>query len=112
MNQSTSETSSSTGHEKTLTMATGVSDLIAALAHRERQIEAIRRTSDALFSHPNVDAMIQATLRVAMDVLRADAGTVFLHDPADDTLVLERATRKERRDKKRDSSEIWRQRRL
>ncbi|MBC8103991.1 MAG: GAF domain-containing sensor histidine kinase [Cytophagales bacterium] len=63
-------------------------ELAAALAHRERQIEAIRRTSEALFSHPSVDAMVAATLKTALDVLRADAGTVFLHDPADDTLVF------------------------
>lgn len=84
--------SSDAGHEKTLTMQMGMADLIAALAHRERQIEAIRRTSDVLFSHPSVDSMIQATLKVALDVLRAEAGTVFLHDPTDDTLVFRYVT--------------------
>jgi signal transduction histidine kinase len=58
------------------------------LEHRERQIEAIRRTSDTLFVHPSVDAMVEATLRIALDVLRADAGTVFLYDPDDDSLVF------------------------
>jgi signal transduction histidine kinase len=62
--------------------------LAATLAHRERQIEAIRRTSEALFSHPSVDAMVEATLKIALDVLRADAGTVYLHDASDDTLVF------------------------
>jgi signal transduction histidine kinase len=62
--------------------------LLADLQHRDRQIEAIRRTSDALFSHPSVDAMVEATLKIALDVLRADAGTVFLHDSQADSLVF------------------------
>lgn len=62
--------------------------MAATLAHRERQIEAIRRTSEALFSHPSVDAMVEATLKIALEVLRADAGTVYLHDATDDTLVF------------------------
>lgn len=63
-------------------------ELRVLLEHRNRQIEAIRRTGDALFSHPSVDAMVRATLQIALDVLRADAGSVFLHDPAADTLVF------------------------
>ncbi|MES2463107.1 MAG: GAF domain-containing sensor histidine kinase, partial [Armatimonadota bacterium] len=59
-----------------LQTAIPVEALAATLAHRERQIEAIRRTSDALFS------------QIALEVLRADAGTVYLHDPSDDTLVF------------------------
>lgn len=58
------------------------------LAHRERQIEAIRRVGEALFDHPSVDALVQETLRIALDVLRADAGTVYLYDPNDDCLVF------------------------
>ncbi|WP_309721605.1 GAF domain-containing sensor histidine kinase [Armatimonas sp.] len=63
-------------------------ELKAQLDHRERQIEAIRRTSDALFNHPSVDAMVQATLKIALEVLRADSGTVYLYDPQHDTLVF------------------------
>lgn len=62
--------------------------LRALLEHRNRQIEAIRRTSDALFSHPSVDAMVRATLDTALNVLRADSGTVYLHDAKSDTLVF------------------------
>lgn len=64
------------------------SQLLADLQHRDRQIEAIRRTSDALFSHPSVDSLVEATLKIALDVLRADAGTVFLHDVPTDSLVF------------------------
>ena len=59
-----------------------------ALDHRERQIEAIRRTSDALFSHTGVDAMVRETLTVALKVLCADAGTVYLYDAPSDSLVF------------------------
>ncbi|MBB6050628.1 sensor histidine kinase [Armatimonas rosea] len=63
-------------------------EMQAQLEHRERQIEAIRRTSDALFSHPSVDTMVQATLKIALEVLRADSGTVYLYDSQNDTLVF------------------------
>lgn len=65
-----------------------VPDLAVTLRLRERQIEAIRRVSEALFTHPTVGAMVEQTLRIALDVLRADAGTVYLYDPTDDTLVF------------------------
>jgi signal transduction histidine kinase len=65
-----------------------LADHKSLLEHRERQIEAIRRTGEALFTHPSVDAMVQATLEIALDVLRADAGTVFLYDASSDSLVF------------------------
>lgn len=65
-----------------------IASLTADLSHRDRQIEAIRRTSDALFSHPSVEAMVEATLTIALDVLRADAGSVFLFDSSLDALVF------------------------
>lgn len=65
-----------------------IAELEAALEHQARQLEAIRKTSDALFSHPSVDAMVRATLRIALDILRADAGTVFLYDEKNDSLVF------------------------
>ena len=65
-----------------------IASLTSDLSHRDRQIEAIRRTSDALFSHPSVEAMVEATLTIALDVLRADAGSVFLFDSSLDALVF------------------------
>lgn len=74
---------------------TGAGDVLVAeedthsiLRQRDRQIEAIRRVSETLFTHPGTDPMVRETLRIALDVLRADAGTVYLHDPKDDTLVF------------------------
>lgn len=63
-------------------------DTQSLLRQRDRQIEAIRRVSETLFTHPGTDPMVRETLRIALDVLRADAGTVYLHDPKDDTLVF------------------------
>ena len=65
-----------------------IASLTSDLSHRDRQIEAIRRTSDALFSHPSVEAMVEATLTIALDVLRADAGSVFLFESSLDALVF------------------------
>ena len=62
--------------------------LRARLAHRERQIEAIRAISETLFSHDSVDAMLRQTLEVAMQILDASAGLVQIHDAARDVLVV------------------------
>ncbi|MBC8137802.1 MAG: GAF domain-containing sensor histidine kinase [Fibrella sp.] len=76
---------SNTGGEE---MSVAGEDAQSLLQHRDRQIEAIRRVSETLFTHPGTDPMVRETLRIALDVLRADAGTVYLHDPKDDTLVF------------------------
>lgn len=79
------EEASVTAVEKVAVVA---EDAAALLLQRDRQIEAIRRVSETLFTHPGTDPMVRETLRIALDVLRADAGTVYLHDPKDDTLVF------------------------
>lgn len=48
----------------------------------------MRRITTALFSHSEVDDMVRETLRVAIDVLQADVGSVQLHDAETDTLVF------------------------
>ena len=63
-------------------------DVRAELKHRERQIHAIRRISDALFSRTSVDDLVRETLTVAVEVLCADVGSIQLHDVASDTLVF------------------------
>lgn len=65
-----------------------IAGLQAALEHRERQIEAIRRTSDTLLSQRSVEAMVRETLELTLDVLGAEGGTVYLHEPDTDTLVF------------------------
>ena len=73
---------------KASTLPNANADIPSLLLQRDRQIEAIRRVSETLFTHPGTDPMIRETLRIALDVLRADAGTVYLHDPKDDSLVF------------------------
>ena len=69
-------------------LAEQVAQLTAQLEQRERQIEAIGRTSDALFSHRSVDAMVRETLLLSLDVLGAEGGTMYLYDAPTDTLVF------------------------
>jgi len=63
-------------------------ELLADLNHRERQIDAIRRISAALFSHQSVDAVVRETLTVALEVLGAEVGSLQLYDAQTDTLVF------------------------
>lgn len=63
-------------------------ELQVALDHRERQIGAMQQTSEALISYSTVNAMLRETLRLAIEVLGADAGSLLLHNPATDTLVF------------------------
>jgi signal transduction histidine kinase len=58
------------------------------LDHRERQIDAIRRISQALFAHRTVPDMVREILHVAIDVLRAEVGSVQLYDAASGSLVF------------------------
>jgi len=69
-------------------LAQRVVDLQETLEHRERQIDAMSRTSNALFSHSSVDDMIRETLHLAIEVLDAEAGSLLLHNPANETLVF------------------------
>ena len=58
------------------------------LRHRERQINAIRRMSEALFSFSSLDDMLREMLRVSLEVLRADVGSVQMYDANKDALVF------------------------
>lgn len=62
--------------------------LQAQVEHRQRQIDAMRRTSDGLFALASVDTMLRETLVLAVDVLHADAGSILLHSPGDDTFLF------------------------
>ena len=62
--------------------------LRAALAHRQRQIEAIRTISEAIFSQTPIDDLLREALTVAMETIGAGAGSVQLHDPDHNMLVF------------------------
>lgn len=65
-----------------------VARMQAELKHRERQITAIRRISEAIYTHASVDEVVRQTLTVAIDVLSADAGSLQMYDAASDSLVF------------------------
>lgn len=58
------------------------------LDHRERQIAALKYVSEALFDHLTMDEVLEEVLRVAIEVLKADVGSLQLYDPATDCLVF------------------------
>jgi signal transduction histidine kinase len=72
---------------------TEIETLRAELRLRERQIEAIRRVSQALFAHSargdkGIDDMLCRILSSAIEVLEADVGSIQLYDEATDSLVF------------------------
>ena len=58
------------------------------LFQRERELEAARRLSEALFQHLTVDDLIQKALHTALDVVGAEAGSVLLADAESKQLVF------------------------
>jgi two-component system cell cycle sensor histidine kinase/response regulator CckA len=58
------------------------------LLHHERQLDAARRISQALFQHTNIDEVVRKTLCTALEVIGADAGSVLLADYETKQLVF------------------------
>ena len=53
-----------------------------------KQLEAARCLSEALFQHTTVDDLIAKALAIALEVIGAEAGSVLLADPATKQLVF------------------------
>ena len=53
-----------------------------------QELEAARRVSQALSQHIQVDELVEEALRLALDVVGADAASVLLADPASKQLVF------------------------
>jgi len=58
------------------------------LLQRERQLDAARRISEALFEAANLDDLIRKALATALTVVGADAGSLLLADPDTRELVF------------------------
>ena len=58
------------------------------LLHRERQLDAARRISEALFQSADLDEVIRKALSTALEVVGADAGSLLLADPDARELVF------------------------
>src|SRR5579884_388400 len=55
---------------------------------RERQLLAVHRISAALFSITDLDILLRETLRVSLDTVEADAGSILLYDAQKRRLVF------------------------
>jgi len=62
--------------------------LMALLAHRERQIAALRRVGEVLSSQTKADDTVRETLAVAVEVLEADAGSLQMYDAKTECLIF------------------------
>ncbi|TLY41362.1 MAG: GAF domain-containing protein [Nitrospirae bacterium] len=58
------------------------------LLQRERELEAARRICDALSQHVDIDKLVERSLRTALEVVGAEAGSVLLADPDSKQLVF------------------------
>ncbi len=58
------------------------------LLQRERELEAARLICQALSQHVNVDELVENALRIALEVVNAEAGSVLLADDKSQQLVF------------------------
>ena len=58
------------------------------LLQRERELEAARLICQALSQHVNVDELVENALRIALEVVNAEAGSVLLADDKTKQLVF------------------------
>lgn len=64
-----------------------LAQLRAALAERQRQLDAIHRISQALYSKTRLDDLLRETLAVTLETVGANAGSIALYDAEKDRLV-------------------------
>lgn len=57
-------------------------------ARKDRELEAARRISEALFEHLTPDELVARALRTALDVVQAESGSILLADPASQQLIF------------------------
>ena len=58
------------------------------LLQRTRELEAARRICQALFQHIEVDELVERTIRTALEVVGAEAGSILMADPETRQLVF------------------------
>ncbi|HEV2474472.1 MAG TPA: GAF domain-containing sensor histidine kinase [Chthonomonadales bacterium] len=85
-----------TGHDAAHTPHDdGDSSLAEQLEIRDRQLQAVRSISEALYSIADLDTLLRQTLRVALSTVGADAGSILLFDAARSRLVFRHVVGKE-----------------
>ena len=55
---------------------------------KESQLDAVRRISEALFQHLNVEDVVEQGLKIALEVVNCEAGCVLLANPETKELVF------------------------
>ena len=55
---------------------------------KDREVEAARRISEALFEHLTPDELVARALRTALDVVQAESGSILLADPVSQQLIF------------------------
>jgi len=55
---------------------------------KDRELEAARRISEALFEHLTPDELVAKALHTALDVVQAESGSILLADPVSQQLIF------------------------
>jgi signal transduction histidine kinase len=58
------------------------------LLHYKRELEAVERISQALFQSIDLDELVETTLRIALEEVGAEAGSILLADPEKEALIF------------------------
>ena len=77
-----------TGTDKAQKPKGVVNALYTELQHKDRQLAAIRRISNAMFPLSDIDTFVRRTLGAAIEVVDAQVGSVQLYNPQSDALVF------------------------
>ena len=59
------------------------------LSHYKTQLAAIERVSQTLFQSINLDELVETTLRIALEEVDGEAGSILLADPETQQLVFQ-----------------------
>ncbi|NWF73871.1 MAG: GAF domain-containing sensor histidine kinase [Nitrospirae bacterium] len=62
---------------------------VSALLHYKTQFEAVERISQALFQSIDLDELVETTLRIALEEVGAEAGSILLADPEKEELIFQ-----------------------
>lgn len=63
-------------------------DDASELLHYKTQLEAVERISQALFQSIDLDELVETTLRIALEEVGAEAGSILLADPEKEELIF------------------------
>jgi signal transduction histidine kinase len=62
---------------------------LAKLMHYKSELAAVQRISQALFQTIDLDQLVETTLRIALEEVAAEAGSILLADPETEQLVFQ-----------------------